>query len=239
MIKWIGGIGGMLQLHLGVWLPKILFWLTSTEGILAVGGLLVATAIITDLIAKKKTDTTLTQLPVWSTGKVLAIASSAAFLNMGYNIDKAMPLTSPGISIPVTQLQQILGANSTAPLSNTDGSAYTGGLPEDGTPIVIKGKNGEGDRVLLISNNGIQNGQAMDNVKVVNLGSGVTFNAPTDPSGAYLPWVINGKPNLDAVKSGTTQSDLLAACQQGILDPVSCSNALKIATAGGKNVTPH
>jgi len=239
MAWWTGGIGGLLSTIGTPYLPNVLLWLTSPLGILAVGGLIVAAAILTDLLhgAPSSAETSLQGLTVWSTGKVLAMASTAAFISMGYNIDSPMALTSAGIQIPVTSLQHLFASGSSSALTNSDGSAYTGSIPDDGTPIVIKGSNGTEDRVVEITKSGIVNGQAVDTLKVFDLGDNLTFAAPTAANGAYIPWSVNGNLNAQALESSQHMTDLLAACQQGMLDPVSCQNAATWAASGGKTVT--
>ena len=146
---------------------------------------------------------------MWSTGKVLAIASTAAFINMGYNIDAPrMPLVNRRRDADSgdAAFSKIFGTRQRqrAP-RNIDGSAYYANgtsasslqIPDDGTPYC--GSRAPMDKTTEIIeitarwDQRTNRAKPMDNVKLYNLSDNLTFAAPTNPNGAYIPWSVNGK----------------------------------------------
>lgn len=176
-------------------------------------------------------------LTVYSPGTVLTMASAAAFLTLGYNINTpSTSLNGLGMTIPVSTLKSALASG----LSNADGSAYSGGIPYN-TPIVLKGQApGGGDEVMLINQAGIQNGQATDALQVYALSNNMTFSKPTTTAtgsaeqvGAYIPFFVNGQVNPQAVTATNSQTGVLGATPA--LSAAGQSGAVAVAGAMDKS----
>jgi len=216
--------------------PALMWLMTTPWGMLTLAAIIVAVAILKALFGPKPTAEEaaledLNQLTIWDTGRVLMMTSAAAFLTMGYNIDRPMDLQSAGISIPTVQLRAALGQS----LVNADGSAYTGEVPYN-TPIVIKGTNGQGDKVAILTKDGVDSqGRPKDRIKMYDLAKNMAFESSKLPSGAYIPFFIDGKVNPEAVRSVNDQRALLQSVPA--LNALSQQNAALVAGASNKDDT--